>query len=289
MTQYQWHGWVNMTLKRLVEVLPSSDYDKREVWTTYLPHVIHIIALAEFYGAEGRMWLLNQTRHSEQALGRYKATEWAYQQLVEKTERLLKKNHVNPLTSISNLAEALQGYERVLSPAHPLTLQIVNYLDQGRLTEAEHMYEWALQGKDEASTYKNQGWWKEAEEMKMMETADMKLQTIEQTIREVSISNQESALLFDLPRELVDFLQQELRQDCDLGLVPTITGTPIKAYAATVRDYINFAWPLAEFDVLELLTKAQRNHGLASKIVFRKVSHGVCCPGDSINLITDCD
>jgi hypothetical protein len=100
-----------------------------------------------------------------------------------------------------------------------------------------------------------------------VETADKKLNTIKQTIRAVCVSNQESALHIDLPRELIYFLQQELSQDCDLGLVPTVTGTPTKAYAATVRDYMNFAWPSAEFDTLDLLTKARKNQGHASKLI----------------------
>ncbi|XTI94795.1 hypothetical protein V2W45_1181286, partial [Cenococcum geophilum] len=53
----------------------------------------------------------------------------------------------------------------------------------------------------------------------------------------------------------------------DLGLVPTVTGTPTKAFAATVRDYMNFAWPSAEFDTLDLLTKARKDQGHAGKLI----------------------
>ena len=126
-------------------------------------------------------------------------------------------------------------------------------------------------------------------EVQAMETADKKLKAIEQTIRAVCFSDQESALHFDLPRELVYFLQQELSQDCNLGLVPTVTGTPTKAFAATVRDYMNFAWPSAEFDTLDLLTKARKDQGRAGKLIssVSKISHGIYCSGDSINVITD--
>jgi Tfp pilus assembly protein PilF len=46
---------------------------------------------------------------------------------------------------------ALQGYEKALGPEHTSTLNTVNnlgnlYADQGKLGEAERMYERALQG-----------------------------------------------------------------------------------------------------------------------------------------------
>ena len=114
-------------------------------------------------------------------------------------------------------------------------------------------------------------------EVQAMETADKKLKAIEQTIRAVCVFDQESTLRFDLPRELVYFLQQELSQDCDLGLVPTVTGTPTKAFAATVRDYMNFAWPSAEFDTLDLLTKARKDQGRAGKLIssVSEISRGI--------------
>ena len=50
---------------------------------------------------------------------------------------------------------ALQGYEKALGPDHISTLGTVNnlgllYRSQGKLDEAEKMYQWALQGKEKA-------------------------------------------------------------------------------------------------------------------------------------------
>ena len=48
-------------------------------------------------------------RTCEQTLGRYKAAEWVYRQLLEEREKVLGKEHLSTLMSMNNLALALSS------------------------------------------------------------------------------------------------------------------------------------------------------------------------------------
>jgi tetratricopeptide (TPR) repeat protein len=161
--QDQWYGWANKTLERLLEVVPFGDYDKRETWTAYLPHAIHVVNLAELCEVKGRLGLLSRIGSCEHTLGRYKAAEWTYQQLLEQREKLLGKEHSDTLVSMNNLAlvlseqgnyaeaekmhrEELALREKVSGKEHPYTLTSMGNLalvlsDQGKYAEAEKMFQ----------------------------------------------------------------------------------------------------------------------------------------------------
>jgi len=62
---------VNKTLTRVIEVVPYGGHDKREVWTAYLPHAMHVVELPGVYEAEGRMSLLDRIGRCEPSLGQY--------------------------------------------------------------------------------------------------------------------------------------------------------------------------------------------------------------------------
>jgi tetratricopeptide (TPR) repeat protein len=159
--QDQWYGWANKTLERLLEVVPFGDYDKREIWMAYLPHAIHVVDLPELCEAKGRLRLLSRIGSCEHMLGRYKAAEWTYQQLLKQREKMLGKEHPHTLASMGNLAQALseQGKyteaekinretlalrEKVLGKEHPHTLAGMHNLalslhNQGKYVEAENI------------------------------------------------------------------------------------------------------------------------------------------------------
>ena len=83
--------------------------NKREAWTAYLPHAIHIVDLPEVREAKAGMSLLDRIGCCEQTLERYKAAEWAHQQLLERREKVLGNEHPDTLASMNNLALALHG------------------------------------------------------------------------------------------------------------------------------------------------------------------------------------
>ncbi|KAF2679255.1 hypothetical protein K458DRAFT_277187, partial [Lentithecium fluviatile CBS 122367] len=158
----QWDAWVNKTLTRLVEVVPYGGHERKEVWTAYLPHAMHVVELSEVHEAEGRVSLLDRLGCCEQSLGRYNSADAAYRKVLERRERLLGKEHPDTLTSMGHVAAALSNQgksveaekmhretlalcDKVLGKEHPHTLASMNNVaqalrNQGKYVEAEKMH-----------------------------------------------------------------------------------------------------------------------------------------------------
>ncbi|KAF2475260.1 kinesin light chain [Lindgomyces ingoldianus] len=159
----QWDAWVNKILTRLVEVVPYGDHERREVWTAYLPHAMHVVELPEVYEVESRVSLLDRLGCCEQSLGRYNSAEMTQRKVLVLRENMLGKEHPATLTSMGNVALALsrQGKywaeaekmhreelalcEKVLGKGHPDTLTSMNNVawtlsGQGKYVEAEKIH-----------------------------------------------------------------------------------------------------------------------------------------------------
>ncbi|KAF2732931.1 HET-domain-containing protein [Polyplosphaeria fusca] len=158
----QWNAWVQKTLYRMVEVVPYGGHERREVWTAYLPHAIHVVSLSGVCETESRMSLLDRIGRCEHSLGRYKSAEAAHQQVLRQREATLGKEHPHTLTSMSNVAQALSNQgkyaeaekmhgevlalrEKVSGKEHPDTLTCMNNVaqalsKQGKYAEAEKMH-----------------------------------------------------------------------------------------------------------------------------------------------------
>jgi tetratricopeptide (TPR) repeat protein len=199
----QWQVWASRALTRLVQVVPFGDHETRKTWTAYLPHAMHIVNQPEVFEAEGRISLLSRIGRCEQTLGRYRAAKQAHEQVLERREKALGKEHPETLVSMSNLAQALSNQgryaeaeqmhretlalmEKGLGKEHPHTLVSMNEVaqalsNQGRYAEAEQMHRETLTlkekglGKEHPSTLvsmsnlaqalSNQGRYAEAEQM----------------------------------------------------------------------------------------------------------------------------
>jgi hypothetical protein len=106
-THDQWPEWVEKTTSRLIEVIPYGDFRTRDVWTAYLPHAVHVAGLPEVYETEERSELLHRVGKCENTLGQYRAAEWAYRQVLARTEKVLGTGHSDTLTIRNNLATTL--------------------------------------------------------------------------------------------------------------------------------------------------------------------------------------
>jgi tetratricopeptide (TPR) repeat protein len=93
----QWTIWVERTMACLVEAVPYGNHDTRKVWTSYLPHAVHVTAFPEAYEATDRVLLLDRIGGCELALGRYKAAEGSYRQALERNEKMLGNEHQDTL------------------------------------------------------------------------------------------------------------------------------------------------------------------------------------------------
>ncbi|KAH7396341.1 heterokaryon incompatibility protein-domain-containing protein [Pyrenochaeta sp. MPI-SDFR-AT-0127] len=163
----EWNFWVKKTLARLVDIVPFGGYDSREVWTTYLPHAMHIVNLAEVCDTDDRMLLLERTGWCEYTIGRFEAAERVNRQLLEQRERLVGKEHPDTIWSMNELARALNGQgkyaeseqidqealllsQKVLGKEDPNTLTTMDNLArvqgrQGKYAEAETMHRKVLE------------------------------------------------------------------------------------------------------------------------------------------------
>ena len=161
-TKNQLHDWTSKTLKRLVEVIPLGGHGQRQVWTAYLPHAVYTTDLIEVRAVEERVVLMDRIGHCEITLGRYKAAESTYRQVLERRQEVLGRGHPSTLASMSNLAQTLsdQGkyadaetmhrdtlalMKTVLGEDHQETLASISDLaqtlsDQGKYADAETMH-----------------------------------------------------------------------------------------------------------------------------------------------------
>jgi hypothetical protein len=102
------------------------------------------------------------------------------------------------------------------------------------------------------------------------QSVDGKLRDIAELVEGVVLFSQQGSdeLSIHVPPEFSRFLLEELDKECDLGLVPTVTGTLTEAYATTVRQYLDFGWPGAGLEIIQLLEEARKNRGYAGKFFF---------------------
>jgi hypothetical protein len=71
----QWRVWADKALMRLVDVVPFGGREKRDVWTAYLPHAIHITTLPGLSRAKEKISLLRRIGSCQLTLGHYKSLE----------------------------------------------------------------------------------------------------------------------------------------------------------------------------------------------------------------------
>ncbi|KAF2195997.1 hypothetical protein GQ43DRAFT_485285 [Delitschia confertaspora ATCC 74209] len=139
----QWATWVEKTSLRLVDIIPYGDTDTRETWTAYLPHVLHIVDLIEIYEVKGKMLLLGRIEQCVYTLGRYKAMEWASQEFLALSEKMLGKEHPETLVSMNEVALALSNRGKY-AEAEKMHQETLALKEKGKYTEAEKMHQETL-------------------------------------------------------------------------------------------------------------------------------------------------
>ncbi|KAF2680652.1 kinesin light chain [Lentithecium fluviatile CBS 122367] len=135
--------WSQHATSRLLRVFPDHNHGNRSKWRRLLPHARY--ALSHEVPKEGKGDRIDLTWKCAMALhtdGRYDEAEELFVQVMETFKRVLGEEHPDTLTSMANLASTVLGEE------HPDTLTSMANL---------------------ASTYRNQGRWKEAEELQAKE------------------------------------------------------------------------------------------------------------------------
>jgi tetratricopeptide (TPR) repeat protein len=157
----EWTSWARTATNRLDELVPYGGHEGKEVWVSYLSHAVHIAGYEDAVGEAARATLLDRVGRCQISLGQYAVAEASHRQALLLREEVLGLEHPDTLTSMNNLAQALdrQGKyeeaeamnrqtlarkEKVLGREHPDTLMSMNNLAtvlnrQGKYEEAEAM------------------------------------------------------------------------------------------------------------------------------------------------------
>ena len=159
---------MDRVVSQLEEVVPYGGHERKEAWTMYLPHTIHVAALDSTLNEITRGSLLDRVGRCQASLGHYSAAETTHQQVISLREKTLGKEHTDTLTSMNEVGVALdrQGKyeaaeamhrqtlatrEKVLGKEHPNTLTSLYCLaylpaNQHRFDKAAPLYERACAG-----------------------------------------------------------------------------------------------------------------------------------------------
>ena len=162
----KWTTWANKAAVRLKELVPYGGHERKEVWTAYLSHTIHIAGLDDTLDETTKASLLDRVGRCQASLGQYSMAETTHRQVLASRNKSLGKEHGDTLTSMNEVGNALrqQGHykeaeamhrqtlatrEKVLGVEHPNTLTTMDNLalvldSQGKYEEAESMHRQTL-------------------------------------------------------------------------------------------------------------------------------------------------
>jgi tetratricopeptide (TPR) repeat protein len=163
-------AWAGTAAARVEELVPNGGHERKEIWTAYLPHALHVVGLENALDSATRARLLERIGLCQESNGQYAPAESAHRQAWSMRKVMFGREHPDTLTSMYNLALALerQGmYEeaeamnrqelevtkKVLGQEHCDTLTSVSHLglvlaSRGKYKEAEAIQRQALKGRE---------------------------------------------------------------------------------------------------------------------------------------------
>jgi tetratricopeptide (TPR) repeat protein len=159
-------SWTGTAAARVEDLLPYGGHERKEVWGAYLPHGMYTAGVVDIIGGATSASLLERLGRCQERLGRYAPAEASHRKASSLRKEVLRPEHPDTLTSMSNLAgvlvlqgkyedaeamnrETLALREKVLGREHPDTLTSMNNLAgvldrQGKYKEAEAMHRQTL-------------------------------------------------------------------------------------------------------------------------------------------------
>ena len=151
--------WAGTAVARLEELVPHGGHKRKEIWTMYLSHAIHVAGFNGTVDETARASLLDRVGRCQTSLGQYSAAETTHRQVLSLREKRLGKEHNQTLISMNEVGVALDNQgryevaeamnrqtlarsEKVLGPEHPSTLTSVYCL--AHLLANRHCYDESL-------------------------------------------------------------------------------------------------------------------------------------------------
>jgi hypothetical protein len=150
--------WTKQAITQLLQVFPDNNHVNRSKWQRLLPHTQYALSHSPIEDDnKERLDLMRKcaiTLHSD---GRYKEAEKLFVQVIETRKRVLGNEHLDTLSSTTNLASTYR-YQGRWKEAEELEVQVIETIE--RVLGNEHPNTLASMG-NLASTYRDQGRWKE--------------------------------------------------------------------------------------------------------------------------------
>jgi tetratricopeptide (TPR) repeat protein len=159
-------AWTAKAAARLEELIPYGDHERRDLWTMYLSHAIHIAELDGVIDERTRTSLLNRVGRCQATLGQYTSAEATHRKELLLRERWFAKEDRWTLVCMNDLGVALENQgkfeaaesmhrqtlamrEEMFGKEHPSTLLSMNNLaavldEQGKHEVAEPMHRQTL-------------------------------------------------------------------------------------------------------------------------------------------------
>jgi tetratricopeptide (TPR) repeat protein len=121
-----WTAWIGKAATRLEELIPYGGHKKREIWTNYLPHAIHVAEPYSGLSDTARASLLDRVGRCQADLGQYSAAGTTHRRVLTLRQEMLGKEHPWTLMSMSELGRALgsQGKYEEAEKMHQDTLAL---------------------------------------------------------------------------------------------------------------------------------------------------------------------
>ena len=164
----EWTTWTSKAAVRLEELIPYGGHERKEAWTAYLSHAVHVVRLDDTLDETAKASLLDRVGRCQASLGQYSVAETTHRQVLAYRRKNLEEEHGDTLTSMNEVGVALYGQgkyeeaesmhrqtlatrEKVLGKEHPSTLTSVYCLahllaSRHRYDESTALYERACAG-----------------------------------------------------------------------------------------------------------------------------------------------
>jgi tetratricopeptide (TPR) repeat protein len=161
-----WTTWTNRAAVRLQKLIPHGGYERKEIWTAYLSHAVHVTGLEDALDDTAKASLLDRVGRCQESLGQYSASEMTHREVLALRKKSLGDEHIDTFSSINQLGISLskQGRyqeaelthrqtlpvrEKLFGNKHPGTLSNMSNLAlvlgyRGKYEEAESMYRQTL-------------------------------------------------------------------------------------------------------------------------------------------------
>src|SRR5205823_1798025 len=105
----EWTTWTNKAAARLEELVPYGEHKRKEVWTAYLSHAIHVAGLDGILDEIAKASLLDRVGRCQASLGQHSVAETTHRQVYSLREKSLGKEHDETLISMNLVGIALHN------------------------------------------------------------------------------------------------------------------------------------------------------------------------------------